>query len=115
MVLAHPLLFYFFSAHISVFALYLRSERLELAITTWKLIAWDQAPQLGEGEKNGVQIRKKITKNIGERSGILGRGEGRQTISPPQTTSRLASLADFFFHKRRFLLLFPTMRSLVPG
>ena len=30
-------------------------------------------------------------------------------------SSRLASLDNFFFLQRRFFLLFPTMRSLVPG
>ena len=42
---------------------------------------------------------------------------GSATLSPPQTTSRIASLADFFFFcaNAGFFLLFPTMRSLVPG
>jgi len=39
----------------------------------------------------------------------------RSTVSPPQTTSRLASLVNFFVRPSRFFFLFPPMRSLVPG
>ena len=48
-------------------------------------------------------------KNIGERSepsGGLGRGKAPPPLSPPQATSRFASLANFFF-------LFPPMRNLI--
>ena len=56
---------------------------------------------MGEMAKNGAQSKRKI---IGERS------------EPSETTSRLASLADFFlFANANFFLLFLTMRSLVPG
>ena len=37
------------------------------------------------------------------------------TLFPPQTTSRLASLADSFIRPRRFFFLFPPIRNLVPG
>ena len=37
------------------------------------------------------------------------------SLSPTQTTYRLASPADFFFRPRRFFLLFVPMRSLVLG
>ena len=58
-------------------------------------------------------------KNIGERSagpavpGASGE-KGGATLFPPQATSRLASLADFFFANANFFLS-PPMRSLVPG
>ena len=37
------------------------------------------------------------------------------TLFPPQTTSRLVSLADSFIRPRRFFFLFPPIRNLVPG
>ena len=42
-------------------------------------------------------------------------GEKAATLSPSQTTSRLGSLADFFFAHADFFFLFPPMRSLVSG
>ena len=36
-------------------------------------------------------------------------GKGGGTLSPPQTTARFTSLADYFFH------FFPQLQSLVPG
>ena len=55
-------------------------------------VAWDQVPQL-----------EKKAKKVGERSvpsGSLAYGEGkgwRPPFPPPQSTARLASLADFFW------------------
>ena len=40
---------------------------------------------------------------------------GAATLFPPQTTSRLASLADFFFLPTPIFFIFPPMRILVPG
>ena len=60
-----------------------------------KRVAWD-----GPGSAVGKKKKQKT---------------GSATLSPPQTTSRLALLADFFFANAEFFLLFPTMRSLVPG
>ena len=60
-------------------------------------MAWDQAPQWGKKAKNGVKWEK--YRRAKRAKWYPGEGE---------TTSWLASLANFF-------LLFPTMRSLVPG
>ena len=55
-------------------------------------VAWEQVPQL-----------EKKAKKVGERSvpsGSLAYGEGkgwRPPFPPPQSTTRLASLADFFW------------------
>ena len=54
---------------------------------------------MGEKGKNRGQIGKMSAKEA-SRAVAWGRGKGGATFSPPQTTSRLASLADFF-------LLFP--------
>ena len=52
----------------------------------------------------------------GGRIGVIkGLSPGSATLFPFQTTSRLASPADFFFRPRRFLFLFPPMRILVTG
>ena len=48
-------------------------------------------------------------------SGRKKQKTGPATFSPPRTTSQPALLADFLFRERRSFLLFPTMRSLVPG
>ena len=66
-------------------------------------LAWDQAPHGGVG---GEAKRGSNRKNIGERSepsGGLGRGK---ELSPPQTTYRLASLADFLFRPQRIFFSF---------
>ena len=48
--------------------------------------------------------------------GIKGMSPGYATLSPRQTNSRLASLADVFFSPSLiFFLLFPSVRSLVLG
>ena len=57
-------------------------------IATWRL-AWDQVPQL-----------EKKAKKIGERS--------EPSCSPPQCTSRLVSLAEYFF------LLFAVLLHFLP-
>ena len=54
---------------------------------------------VGEKGKNWGQIGKMSVKEA-SRAVAWGGGKGGATFSPPQTTSRLASLADFF-------LLFP--------
>ena len=44
----------------------------------------------------------------GESAGIKGMPPGSATLSPPQTTARLASLVDFFFSRTpTFFSLFP--------
>ena len=62
-------------------------------------LARDQAPQWGKKGKKRGQIGKISAKEM-SRAVAWGGGKGGATFSPPQTTSRLASLADFF-------LLFP--------
>ena len=54
---------------------------------------------MGEKGKNRGQIGK-ISAKEARRAVAWGGGKAGATFSPPQTTSRLASLADFF-------LLFP--------
>ena len=61
--------------------------------------------------------------SLGPVSVVVEKGKNRGQIgkisaseSPPQTTSRLVSLARFvFFTHADFSLLFPPMRSLDPG
>ena len=63
-------------------------------------------------------IKKRSVQNIIELflySPVINYGHISAILSPPQTNSRLASLADFFFAHADVLLFFPPMRSLVPG
>lgn len=76
--------------------------KLSAKIFLWPL-AWNQASQWGKKAKN------KYRKNFGERSepsGGLGRGKWRRRLrhpfSSPQTTSKLASLTDFFSFLSQF-------------
>ena len=66
------------------------------------------------GQKTGLN-----RKNIGERSepsgGLLWRGEMAATLSTSQTTSRLASLADFIFAHGYFFSLLPPIVEPVAG
>ena len=66
---------------------------------------------LGPGSAVGEKSKKRGQIGKISASGCLGVA----TLSPPQNTSRFASLADFFFRSRRFFCPFPPMQSLVPG
>ena len=75
---------------------------------------WIRPSSLRRGASSAVEENAIKTesngKNIGERSrtsGCLGPvgKKGGATLSPPQVTSRLASLADFFFRPRHFFFL----------
>ena len=62
---------------------------------------------VGEKGKTRSQIEKILASEVIP-AVVWGGGKVRPPLSPHQTTSRLASLADLFF-------LFPSMLSLVPG
>ena len=64
-----------------------------------------------KGKKRGQMGKISASKA----SRVMAEEVERSTVSPPQTTSRLASLANFFVRPSRFFFLFPPMRSLVPG
>ena len=85
---------------------------------------WIRPSSLRRGPSSAVEENAIKTgsngKNIGERSrtrGCLGPvgKKGGVTLSPPQVTSRLALLADFFFAHAIFFFFLSPMGSLVPG
>ena len=68
----------------------------------------------------GTFFRPQVYKRAGISSVEVNKRVGKSVILPPfplpQTNSRLASLADFFFFAHSdFFVLFPPMRSLVLG
>ena len=97
------------------------------AVDWWSKQSWSLFPFIHPGELKNIYIfQKRHIRNIRDRNltcwhfndrliaggrigGIKGMSPGSATISPPQTTARLVSFADFCFR------LFPQLRSLVPG
>ena len=67
----------------------------------------------------GTFFRPQVYKRAGISSVEVNKRVGKSVILPPfplpQTSSRLASLADFFFAHSDFFVLFPPLRSLVLG
>ena len=85
----------------------------ERCLFAWAKVAWEQYSAVaGKGKKWG-EIGK-ISASEASRGVAWGGGKGGP-LSLPQTTSRLALLANIFFHPRRFFSPFSPMRSLVPG
>ena len=72
----------------------------------------------GELRENSPNLSLEPGSAMGEKAKNAARSNRTNTgerIEQSETTSRLASLADnFFFHQRRFFLLFP-QRSLLSG
>lgn len=71
---------------------------------------------LGPGYAVGIKAKTRAKGKLYQWPGERGKGGGPfASLSPSQTSARLASLATFFFAHADFFLLFPPVRSLVPG
>ena len=78
-----------------------------LSLAAFRL-SWAQTPHWGNGKRQKTGSNRK---NIGEqrrakRAERWPREVERSTVSPPQTVSRLTSLADFFSPPADFFLFF---------
>ena len=109
----------FQARHVTTKPLFLDETRFKVFLL---LLAPDLSSRIIIALNQGLQWEKRQKtgsnrKNIGERSkpsGAVGEGE-RPPFPLTRLPLRLASLADCFFRPRRFFLLFPLMRSLVPS
>ena len=85
------------------------------SLKNWSRLAWDQAPQWGEkGQKGRGQIGK-ISASEASRAVSWWGGKGDHPFPSPDYLSVRFARRFCFFRHRRLFLLFPTMRSLVPG
>ena len=81
----------------------------------FKDVAWDKAPHWGKRENQRGKKKKKKPANEASQGVVWGGkrvAEALLHLPPPQATSRLASLADIFPRRPRFL---PFSSTAEPG